>query len=191
MPVFEIESEICLGFSHFGGVYNDCCGEVELFDEETEQLVKLMRDNDSSDMEDLELEDKFPEIFNKLDKAYREAAYKAEEEHWLDEGYQHMECHQYDDADMIEYLQEKGAWDFEYDEEEFTGEDGQLDEDALTDAQNEYLHEEALDNYLTGLHGEERYDFLRNKVGIDVDVQGCDYKVEIPQEIINLAFPKI
>ena len=190
MSKFDIEVEICLGYSHCGGVYNDGCGEVELSDKEVEQLVNLMKEKGTSDIVELELEEKLPEIYGKLDEAYKAVAHKAEEEHWLDEGYYHSECHNYEEADMIDYLIEQGAWNFEYDEEEFKDEDGEIDDDALWEAQSEYLHEEALDDYLAGLHGEERYDFLRNKVGIDVDVFECDYEIAIPSEIIALAFPK-
>lgn len=189
MPKFDIEVDICLGFSHSGGVYNDGYGEVELSDKEVDQLVNLMKEEGTSDIEELELQDVFPEIYRKLDEAYSAVAYKAEEEHWLDEGYYHLECHNYDTEDMITFLKEKDAWDFEYDEEEFKDENGEVDTEALFDAECDYLHEEALDNYLAGLHGEERYDFLRSKVGIDVDVFGCDYEIAIPSEIIALAFP--
>ena len=189
MATFDIELEICLGYSHSGGVYNEEYGEVELSDEEVSQLVNLMKEKDSSDVEDLDLEENLPEIYKKLDEECREIANQAEEEHWLDEGYYHLECHNYDDAEMIAFLKEKDAWDFEYDEEEFKDEDGEIDEEALLEAQSEYLHGEALDDYLAGLDGDERYDFLRNKVGIDVDVSDCEYEVEIPSEIIALAFP--
>lgn len=190
MPSFEIELEICLGFSHCGGVYNDEYGDVELTDEEVDQLVTLMREEESSDIEDLELEERLPEIYKKLDDAYRELAYKAEEEHWLEEGYNHYECHNFEKADMIAYIKEKGEWNFEYNEEEFLDENGQPDEEAIFDAECEYLYEEALDDYLAGLDGEERYDFLRNKVGIDVDPQGCEYEIKIPEEIVKIAFPE-
>lgn len=192
MPKFEIDVDICLGFSHCGGVYNDGYGEVELTDEEVEHLVNLMKEKDTSEVEELDLETSLPEIYKKLDEAYGAIANKAEEEHWLDEGYYHLECHNYDDVDMIAFLKEKDAWNFEYDEEEFKDESGELDEEALFDAECEYLHQEALDDYLGGLQGEERYDFLRNKVGIDVDMSFAvsDYEIEIPSEIVSLAFPE-
>ena len=107
MPKFDIEVEICLGYSHCGGVYNDGCGEVELSDNEVEQLVTLMKEKGTSDIIELELEEKHPEIYKKLDEAYSSLAYKAEEEHWLDDGYYRDECHNYEDADMIAFLKEK------------------------------------------------------------------------------------
>ena len=189
MPKFDIKLKICLGFSHCGGVYNTGYGEVELTDKEVEQLVNLMKEKGTSNVEELELQEALPEIFEKLNDAYSALAYKAEEEHWLDKGYYHEECHNYEDEDMIDFLKEKDAWSFEYDEEEFKDERGKLDEEALLDAECDFLHEEALNKYLYGLSGEERYDFLRNKIGIDVEVFGCDYEVEIPSEIIALAFP--
>lgn len=192
MPKFDIDVEICLGFSHCGGEYNDGYGEVELTDDEVDQLVKLMKEKDSSDIEEIDLKEALPEIYKKLDEAYSALAYKAEEEHWLEEGYYHDECHNYENADMIAYLKEKDAWNFEYDEEEFKDENGKLDEEALYDEECYYLHQEALDDYLAGLHGEERYDFLRNKVGIDVDMSFAvaEYEISIPAEIISLAFPE-
>lgn len=190
MPRFDIELQICLGFSHCGVVYNTGYGEVELTEQEVEQLVNLMKEEDSRDIEELDLENKFPEIFKKLDEAYHSLAYDAEEEHWLEEGYYHTECHDYEDGDMIAFLKKKDAWDFEYDEEEFKDEDGKMDEEALFDAECDYLHEYALDHYLGSLHGEERLDFLREQVGISVEVFGCDYEVEIPEEIVKMAFPE-
>lgn len=188
MPRFEIEVDICLGFSHSGGVYNDGFGEVELSDKEVEQLVNLMKEKGTSDIEELELQEMFPEIYDKLDAAYRSVAYQAEEEHWLDEGYYHEECHNFDNSEMIEYLKEKGFWNFEYDEEEYKDENGQIDKDALEWAESDYLSE-AMDDYLGSLDGEERYDFLRNKVGIAVDPEGCEYEIKIPDEIVVMAFP--
>ena len=115
MPKFDIEVEISLGFSHSGGVYNDGYGEVELTDEEVNQLVNLMKEKDTSDVEELDLKTVLPEIYQKLDEAYSTAANKAEEEHWLEDGYYHDECNNYDDADMINFLKEKDAWNFEFD----------------------------------------------------------------------------
>lgn len=190
MATYEIEVDICLGFSHCGGVYNSGYGEVELSDEEVDELMALMKEKDTSDVDEMDLEENLPEIYKKLDAAYCDAAYDAEEEHWLEEGYYHLECHNYEDRVMIDYIKEKGEWEFEYDEEEFKDENGELDEEALFDAECDYLHEEGLDNYLSTLHGDERKDFLRNQVGIDVDPQGCDYEIEIPSEIVAKAFPK-
>lgn len=190
MPIFDIELEICLGYSHSGGVYNVGFGDVELSDNEVEQLVNLIKEKGYSDIRKLKLNKVFPEIYKKLDDAYQAVAYKAEEEHWLEEGYNRYECHNYEDADMIAYLKEKDAWDFEYNEEEYIDETGKINEEVLFDAECEYLHEEGLDRYLSSLDGEERYDFIRKKVGIDVDVFGCDYEIAIPSEIIALAFPK-
>lgn len=189
METFEIELEICLGYTHCGGMYTGGYGTVELTDEEVDELVKLMKEKNSSDVEEIKLREVAPEIYRKLDDAYRQLAYKTEEEYWLEEGYGNYECHTYDVSDMIEYLKEKDAWNFEIDENEFKDEEGNLDEEALECAERDYLSE-AMDDYLYSLHGEERYDFLRNQVGISVDVDECEYEISIPSEIIDKAFPK-
>ena len=112
MATYEFEVDICLGFSHSGGVYNSGYGEVELSDEEVDQLVALMKGKDTSDVGEMDLEKELPEIYKKLDAAYRDAAYDAEEEHWLEEGYYHLECHNYEDSVMIDYIKEKGDGEF-------------------------------------------------------------------------------
>lgn len=189
MPLFNVDYEQCLGFSHSGQVYESGFSVVELTEEEVGQLITLMREKESSDIEELKLEEALPEVYKKLDTAYRKAAEDAEETHWLNEGYYHDECHNFEADDMIAYLKSKDAWDFEYDEEEFLGEDGKLDKEALADAETDYLYEEAMDNYLAGLDGDDRKDFLKNRVGIEVDLDCLSYQVGIPEEIIDLAFP--
>lgn len=140
--------EVNLGFSHSGGDFNEEYGEVELTDEEVNQLVKLMKEKDSSDIEEIGLKEALPEFYKKLDEAYKAVAHKAEEEHWLEDGYYRDVCHNFENSDMIDFLKEKDSWNYEYDEEEFKDESGELDEEALFDAECDYLHQEALDDYL-------------------------------------------
>lgn len=68
--------------SHSGAVTEDGTGTVELSDEEVDTLVRLMQEMGTADVEELELEDRCPEIFEKLDDAYRGMAWRAEELHW-------------------------------------------------------------------------------------------------------------
>lgn len=190
MPVFEVYVDQCMGFSHCGIISEDGCSEVELTDSEVETLVDLIRKNGTPDVEELKLSELFPDIYAKLDKACYEAACDAEETHWLEEGFYMPECRNFDDREMIEYLKEKNAFDFEYDKEEFLDEDGNLDEEALADAEVEFLHDEALESYMYSLDGKEKNDFLRDKVGIQVDLDYVNYTVSIPEEIVDMANKK-
>ena len=187
MPIFSIDEDVCMGVSHVGGITEPGEGYVELTDEEVNKLVTLMKSKNSHDVKELELKTLYPEIFEKLDSAYYEMAANAEEEHWLNWGYYNSECHNFEPADMIEFLISKGTWHFEQDEEDFLDENGEPDEDAFIEAQNEYMYE-AMDEYYCSVSGDESKDFLRNIVGIDVDLSFIEYEVKIPEEIIDMAF---
>ena len=83
MAKFEIEYEQSLGLSHSGEVTAKGKSFVELTDEEVEVLVSLIREKGTTDVEILELREKHPALYDKLDEAYHKMAYKAEELHWL------------------------------------------------------------------------------------------------------------
>ena len=81
--LYSIETDVCLGMSHCGSVNAEGSGYVDLSDEEVKILVDLIREKGTTDVEEMELEELHPEIFEKLDDAYREVASDAEELHWL------------------------------------------------------------------------------------------------------------
>ena len=79
MAKYEIECEQSLGWSHSGEEIAKGKGFVELTDEEVEVLVNLIREKGTTDVEMLELKEKHPTIYDKLDEGYHKMAYKAEE----------------------------------------------------------------------------------------------------------------
>ena len=87
MALYSIESEQFLGMSHSGAVTVNGESAVELSDEEVDILVKLIQENDSTDVEDLDFEKLYPDIYENLDEAYHNMAFHAEYMHWLWEGY--------------------------------------------------------------------------------------------------------
>ena len=105
MALYSIESEQCLGMSHHGAVTVDGESAVELSDEEVDILVKLIKEKGSTDIGDLDLEDLYPDIYKKLDEAYYQMAYDAEEMHWLWEGY-YNGYYEYDDDELLNILEE-------------------------------------------------------------------------------------
>ncbi|MCM1139327.1 MAG: hypothetical protein NC453_12225 [Muribaculum sp.] len=187
MPVFEVYVDQNMGVSHCGDISEGGCSEVELTDAEVETLVDLIRKNGTSDVEELKLSEHHPKIFSKLNDACRAAACKAEESYWLEVGFSNPECHDFDAQDMIDYLKARNAFNFEYDEADFLDEDGNLDEEALEEAELDFLNESALEDYVFSLPEKERKEFLRHQVGIDVDLSDIEYAVVIPQEIIDMA----
>ena len=80
-------------------------GYVELSDEEVAKIVDLIRQKGTTDIEGLELEEKYPDIYEKLREAYHDMAYNAEELHWLWEGYDNG-YFEYDTYDLMAYCEE-------------------------------------------------------------------------------------
>lgn len=122
MALYSIESEQCLGMSHSGAVTVNGESAVELSDEEVEILVKLIKEKDTTDVGELDLENLYPDIYEKLDEAYSQMAYDAEEMHWLWEGY-YNHYYEYDDEELMEYCEKKLDFSFEFKPEEYFGED--------------------------------------------------------------------
>ena len=187
MAKYNIDCTSFLGMSHCGSVTADGEGTVELTDEEVASLIEIIKEKGSSDVEELGLEEVLPEIYEKLDDACRQAAFEGEKDHWLWEGYSNG-YYEYDTYELMDYCESECGFDFEYDEDEYLDEEGELDEDALDEAKLEAF-EEWLDDYLIGLDKEERNRFFEEKMnaGLDCDGMGCDYEVVIPQAIIEMA----
>ena len=133
---FEIECEVCLGMSHCGAVYASSNGTIELSDAEVSKLVALIKEKGSSDIKELDLENIYPEIYEKLDDAYYRIAYKAEELHWLWYGY-HEGVYEYDTDELLSYCESECGFVFDGDEEDFVDEDGDFDEEAYEEAKME------------------------------------------------------
>ena len=114
MALYSIESEQCLGMSHHGAVTVNGESAVELSDEEVDILVKLIQEKGSTDVGDLDLKTLHPDIYEKLDEAYSDMAYRAEEIHWLWEGYNNG-YFEYDSEKLMDYCEKELGFEFEYD----------------------------------------------------------------------------
>ena len=188
MGTYDFDCSSFLGMSHCGSVTADGTGTVELTDEEAAALVALMKEKDSSDVEEIGLKETLPEIYEKLDAAFHEAAFNAEKDHWMWEGY-HNRYFEYDTEELMEYCEENCGFDFGYDDMDYLNEDGGLDVDAVMEAKEEAF-EEWLEEYLIELDTEERHRFFEEQMHaeLDCDEMGCEYEIEIPQAIIDMAF---
>ena len=186
MPVFNYNTESVLGISHYGEVYADGEGTVELTDEQVQQLVDLIKENGGeTNVEALNLKEKLPDIYECLDEACREAARDAEYCHWVVEGYENG----WYDVDWEEVLEKcRGyGFKFEYDEDDYRDEEtGELDEYALDDAQTEAF-DAWIEEYRCKLSSSDQVAFLSDVFGLYPEVDDVDYEVEIPQEIIEMA----
>jgi len=194
MALYSIESEQCLGMSHHGAVTVNGESAVELSDEEVDILVKLIKEQGNTDVEALDLENLYPDIYEKLRDAYRDMAYNAEELHWLWEGYNNG-YFEYDSEELMNYCERELGFKFEYDEKDYylddpedleEGEEPDIDEDQIEEDKNDAFSE-WLDDYVNGLSDKEAKSFFYEHMNADLDMDGVDYSVEIPEAIIKKA----
>ena len=187
MALYDIECEQFLGMSHSGAVTEDGTGTVELSDEEVDTLVRLMQEMGTADVEELELEDRCPEIFEKLDDAYRGMAWRAEELHWLWYGY-YEDCYEYDKKELKEYCRQNCGIVFEYDEKDFMDDDdGMIDEESLEEEEDDAFRDWLI-AYIEGLEHDQAVDFFYDHLNAELEGEVGDYTVEIPSAIVDLAF---
>ena len=193
MALYSIESEQCLGMSHSGAVTVNGESAVELSDEEVDILVKLIKENDTADVEELDLKNLYPAIYDKLDEAYHDMAYNAEEMHWLWEGY-YGGYFEYDTGELMDYCEKECGFFFEFKPEEYFDEDDleyykenpESYEDEIEEVKSEAFAE-WLDDYVSGLDDDQARDFFYNHMHAGLDMDNVDYTIEIPQAIINKA----
>ncbi len=194
MALYSIESEQCLGMSHHGAVTVNGESAVELSDEEVDILVKLIQEKNSTDVGDLDLETLHPDIYKKLDEAYSDMAYRAEEIHWLWEGYNNG-YFEYDSEKLMDYCEKELGFEFEYNVKDYylddpedleEGEEPEIDEDMLEEDKSDAFSE-WLDDYLSDLSDDEARDFFYNHMDADLNMDGVEYTVGIPEAIIAKA----
>jgi hypothetical protein len=179
--------------SHHGAVTVNGESAVELSDEEVDILVKLIQEKDTTDIEELDLENLHPGIYEKLREAYYDMAYDAEEMHWLWEGY-HGGYFEYDDEELMEYCEKNLDFSFEFkpeeyfdaDELEYYKDDPESYEDEICELKSEAFSE-WLKDYVEGLSDDEARDFFYNHMHAGLDLDNVEYTVKIPQAIINKA----
>ena len=193
MALYSIESEQFLGMSHTGEVTVNGESAVELSDEEVDILVKLIKENNSTDVEELDLENLHPDIYSKLDEAYHDMAYNAEEIHWLREGYDNH-YFEYDEDKLMDYCEKNLGFSFEFKPEEYFDEDELEDYKESPDSYEDEIYEEKnrvfsewLDDYVESLSDDEARSFFYDHMDADLDMDNVDYTVEIPAAIIKKA----
>ena len=194
MALYSIESEQCLGMSHSGAVTVNGESAVELSDEEVEILVKLIKEKDTTDVGELDLENLYPDIYEKLDEAYSQMAYHAEYMHWLWEGY-YNHYYEYDDNALMAYCEKNCGFTFEFKPEEYFDseddiedykEDPESYEDEIDEVKNEAFSE-WLTEYLESLSDDDAASFMEEHMDADINMDNVEYTVKIPQAIIDKA----
>ena len=179
-----------MGYRHFGGeVLAEGAGEVELTDEEVQQLVDLIKENDGeTDVDAIELEVKYPEIYEKLDEAYMNTAIDARYRELYRELFEGGYLGEPVD-DIVKYCEENLGFLFEYDEDEYRdSETGELDEEMLEEDKANYFWTDWLNDYYNSLSEDEQVSFITAHFDCDdIVVDDYDYDVKIPKEIVEMT----
>ena len=193
MALYSIESEQFLGMSHSGAVTVNGESAVELSDEEVDILVNLIREEGTTDVEELGLEDSHPQLYEKLDDAYRDLAYDTEELHWLWEGYE-SSYFEYDEDKLMEYCEKNLGFTFEFKPEEhfdeYELEDYQDDPESYEDEINDIKYgafSEWLDEYVHSLSDDDVKHFFYQHMNAGLELDNISYSVEIPAGVIKKA----
>lgn len=194
MPAFNITAEVFLGYSHYGAETAEKEGQVVLSDEQVDKLVELIKSNNGeTDVESLDLKGKYPDIFEILDSEYWELAHRAAYNHWVVEGYKSGYYEDLDEA--IETCEKEYGFSFEFDEKAYREENGyeedeEIDEyeleDAISDAKSEAF-DQWISEYRSHLDEDEDADFLAEVFQLDPSVGDEDYKIQIPEEIVDMV----
>lgn len=185
--------ELTIEFTHYigsscfyGSTSVDVKGTVDLSDDEISVLVNLVRENEGeTDVEVLDLENLYPEIYNKLEDACLDAVYDAEYGYWIHQVYEEGE---FDIEEALQKCKDNLDFEFQWEASEYSDANGNLDTYAL-----QYAEEEAfkqwLDDQLSTMSEEEQRSFLEEYCGIEIDMSsGPDQcEVIIPREIVEMA----
>lgn len=177
-----------MGFSHCGEVMADLEGQIELTDEESAQLVALMQEKKSCDVAEMGLKERYPDLYERLEEAWYDAAYNAELAHWHREGFLNGYC-EFDLDEVMEHCEAHCGYTFTFDPEEHCLLDPD-DEEQMEELRREHF-EAWLEEYVTTLSNEEVIAFCSEQLNSEVedvtDPEGVEYEVAIPYELIRRA----
>ena len=189
MALYSIESEKVSETPHTGDTTVNGERAVELSDKEVDTIIKLIKENESTDVGNLDLENLYPEIYEKLDNAYRDMAYKAEEIRRLWDGY-YNNCYEYDFFDLMDYCEKNLGFTFYVNLKDFFDDEDLKNpkacEEIIDDAKSEAFFDWLCD-YVEDLSDDEARDFFYNQMNAKVNLDNVEYTVGIPQAIINKA----
>ena len=182
MKDFPFSVEVLLGYHCCGrGEYAEGFGTVSLEDEQVDQLVALIRESGlKTDIDELGVKEKLPEVYDALDCAYSDAAEEAFYSHTIIAGYYNGDFDE--PEELMQNVEMDGLFKFET-EEEFP------DEASYQDAKDEAFLEWK-DAYLDSLDDDKKMAFILKYYPSASEGDGdglYDYEVEIPQGIIALA----
>ena len=202
----RINEEICLGFSHCGSVSTTAQGEFEMPDEYVETIVALIREHGTTDINELQLAELHPEVYEFLNENINKIYCIAEEAHFMRRGFAEGDWSEFDD-NLIDYCERELGFEYDDEEEDYDDfyedeyeDDEEYDEDEADeeeedddDDDDDYDYkrhsqfESWLRNYVETLTDQELLDFFYEHIDTGFGSCQSEYEIEIPQQIIDLA----
>lgn len=182
-------------------IYSDesstCNVEVELSDDEVKDIIELIHETDTTDVEDMQLQERLPEIYNKLEDACWTAAIGEARAIHVKDGY-HNNYYEYDIDDVRNYCEINCGYEFKFDKSKYLNiekcEDDDFEEDdddifyrIKSDMNDDF--EEWLNEYIESLPNSKAAVFIERNMEGDTELQGdeFEYEVELPPAIIEMA----
>ena len=161
-------------------------GQVELTDEEVKTLIELYKEVESTDLDDLDLEEDYPELYQKFVDAYEAVESDAYNKQYL--------CYQKWAIDEID------TWGVDFSDAVTTAKEKygfKKDEESNDESEKEYdnsdndLYRELIEwamNKLEELDLNESIDFITDVFSIEVDETPIlEYTMELPKEIVDMS----
>lgn len=183
MPKYTVEYA-----GKWNGEYYSGESVLELTDEQVEQLVDLIKANGGeTDIEALNLEEEYPDIYEAFHEAFVEPIACDGSTQWAIDGYLYDYFDGPSDEEIVKTIEAEGlfSFKFEYNEEDYLDEDGELDEERLMEdkcvAWREHFDELSVDDQFAFM---ER--FFKDKI-YDYDTEELTGDQYIPDEIIAMA----
>ena len=179
---YEIDATYCLGFSHCGEEDAFGSGYVDLTDEETNTLVALVKEKQTRDVEELNIENTHPDLYKKLEKAYYNMKFKV----WVEIGIDSGGIVPSEDETLMEWCKQNCG--FAYDPNKRAAAEDDFDEEELEETDKEcFQFDEWLPDYIDTLDNDQAFDFFYNHLSAHVDLSLSEVKVKIPGEILEMA----
>lgn len=161
--------------------------EVELSDKEVEDIIKLIHETDTTDVESMELEEHLPEVYKKLEDACSSAAIRAAYTECLKDGY-YNNFYEYNTRDVMHYCECNCGYEFKIDNSKYSGAEPDeiydlIEDDKLEDFSN------WLKNYINSSSDIEVIKLIEKQMGGSAELQGdeTEYDIELPPAIIEMA----
>jgi hypothetical protein len=181
-----IDEDLCLGYSHSGSVCANAYGEFEMADADVETLVALIREKETTDINELGIEQSHPTIYDLLEKEIYKIYQIAGTAHFIREEID--DYFEYDDG-VIDYCIQK----YGFNPDEYVEVDEDYEEEEYEDEEEEYeakLHSKFVSwmrRYASTLSDKDVVDFYFDTINSVVNFDAYDFELEIPRQIIDLA----